>query len=183
MALVLAAAVVSGCGTPYLKKVERIQQPPPGKALVNFHRPSYFGGAEKFAIFDGNGNMLIDLGGKQEFQYVCDPGEQVFLGWADQASVVKADVAADKTYDIMIDIAMGWVRGNIRLVPLDKADPRRARLAEFEKRERAIMSLVRTPHVTDYEARQKPRIEQIKADFLSGAKSDRVRTLSKDDCR
>jgi len=60
-----------------------------------------------------------------QFQHVCDPGEHLFLAWADQASVVKAELEAGKVYDIMVDISMGWVRGNIKLIPLAKDDDRR----------------------------------------------------------
>ncbi len=182
---VVAVVSCGGCaGLPkHLTKVQRITQPPPGKALVNFHRPSNWGGAELFAIFDGNGEMLIDLPGGSEFQQICDPGEHIYFAWADQVTVVKSDLAANKVYDIMVDIGMGWVRGNIRLVPLNKDSPRRVRLAEFEKRERQILAQNRTDHVANYEAKHKERIEQIKQDFLGGQKSERVSRLRQDDCR
>ncbi len=181
----VAALACAGCaGLPkHLKQVQRIEQPPPGKALVNFHRPSNWGGAEKFAIFDGSGHMLIDLPGGSEFQYVADPGENVFMAWADHVTVVKADVAPDKIYDIMVDIGMGWVRGNIKLVPLTKNDPRRAELAKFEKREKKVLAQNREEHVNEYEAKNKERVEEIKRDFLGGTKSERVSVLSRDDCR
>jgi hypothetical protein len=182
--LIVGVPFRSSAGLPkHLTKVQRIAAPPSGKALVNFHRPSNWGGAEKFAIFDINGKMLMDLPGGCEFQMVCDPGERVFIAWADHVTVVKADLAADKTYDIMVDIAMGWVRGNIMLIPMEKNDARRDKLDSFEKREKRVVALNRNKHVEDYEAKNKDRIEQIKKDFLSGEKSDRVKELHRDDCR
>jgi hypothetical protein len=182
---IVAALLGTGCaGLPTISKVARINQPPAGKVLVNFHRPSNWGGAEKFAICDGDGKMLIDLPGGSEFQLVCDPGERIFIGWADQVSVVKADLAADKTYDVVVDISLGWVRGNIWLNPLAKGDARRDRLTEFEKREgKRVLGLNRTRYVEKYEAKNQERIQQIKRDFLGGDKSDRARLLQKDDCR
>lgn len=181
---IVGMPIVSSAGLPKdLTKATRIDAPPSGKVLVNFHRPSSWGGAERFAIFDGNGKMLIDLPGGCEFQLVCDPGEQVFIAWADHVTVVKADLAADKIYDIMIDIGMGWMRGNIQLIPLVKGDERRDKLADYERREKKVVALNRNKHVTDYEEKNKDRVEQIKKDFLSGDKSDRVAQLHKDDCR
>jgi hypothetical protein len=180
-----AVLACAGCGglPKHLKTVQRVDQPPAGKVLVNFHRPSNWGGAEKFAIFNGNGQMLIDIPGGSVFQHISDPGEQVFMAWADHVTVVKADFAPDKSYDIMVDIGMGWVRGNIKLVPLTKSEPRRAELAKFEQREKKVLGLNRDQHVTDYEAKNKERVEEIKRDFLGGSKSERVSYLAKDDCR
>jgi len=184
VAAALSLALLAGCASfpKDLTITPRLEQPPAGKALVNFHRPSKWGGAERFAIFSGDGAVLVDLPGAAQFQHVCDPGEHLFLAWADQASVVKAELEAGKVYDIMVDISMGWVRGNIKLIPLAKDDDRRARLGEFEKRER-VVSQSRTSHLSEYEQKNKGRIEEIKKDFLSGEKSDRLSVLRKEDCR
>jgi hypothetical protein len=179
---------IAGAGCQSIPKTTqmtaRISQPPAGKALVNFHRPSNYAGNRPVPIFDGNGKMLMDQPGVSLFQHVCNPGEQVFIVWADHVTVVKADLAADKIYDIMVDVGMGWVQPNIVLTPLTKSDPRRARLAEFEMRETRTLTLnPASPRVAQYEAQNQPRVAEIKADFLSGQKSDRLRFLQKDDCR
>jgi hypothetical protein len=190
--LSLSAVAVLWCcgcaGIPKIPKtdslVDRISQPPPGKALVNFHRPSNMGGKISGAIFDGNGKMLVDLPGGSLYQYVCDPGEHIFITWADRVSVVKADVAPDKIYDIMADTAAGWVRPGIFFTPLTKDNSRRAKLAEFEKREKKTLALnPDSPRVAEYQAKCQMHIDEIKRDFLSGQKSDRVNLLQKDDCR
>jgi len=152
--------------------------------LVNFQRPSNFGGKICGAIFDGNGKMLVDLPGGSLYQYVCDPGEHVFITWADRVSVVKADVAPDKTYDIMADTAAGWARPGIFFTPLTKDNPRRAKLAEFEKREKRTLALnPDSPRAIEYQANCQTHIDQIRKDFLGGPKSDRVSIMQKDDCR
>ncbi len=182
----LAALLGAGCaGLPKTTvPVARISQPPPGKALVNFHRPSGSAGPRAFAIFDGNGKMLIDLPGQSLFQLVCDPGENVFLGSADHVSVVKADLAPDKIYDIMVDVSIGWVRENIFLTAMSKTNNRRPKLAEFERREKNTVGLnTASPRVAEYQAARQPEIAKIKADFLGGPKSDRLQLLQRDDCR
>jgi hypothetical protein len=162
----------------------RLSQPPPGKALVNFHRPSGWGGNRALPIFDGNGKMLVDLPGEAMYQKVCDPGEHVFVAWADHVSVVQADLAPDKIYDIVVDVSLGWVQANIFLSPMDKNDSRRPRLAEFERREKRTVSInPASPRTVEYEAAHQQHLAEIKSDFFGGAKSDRVRHLQKDDCR
>ncbi len=184
--LITAAALLGvGCaGIPSTVKVARITQPPAGKALVNFHRPSNYGGELRLPIFDGNGKMLMDLPGGSIFQHVCNPGEQVYIAWADHVTVVKADVAPDKIYDILVDVSMGWVQANIYLAPLAKDSPRRAKLAEFERREKRSLGLnIAAPRVAEYEANNQKRVQDIKRDFLGGQKDERVKILKKDDCR
>jgi hypothetical protein len=182
LCLVFGLPIAAWAGSKLIP-THRIASPPSGKALVNFHRPTAYGGNERVPIFDGTGKMLIDLPGKSEFQVVCDPGEQLFIAWADHVSVVKADLAADKTYDIMVDVGMGWMEANIRLMPLSKDDPRRAKLDDFERRERHVWAMERNKHVIDYEAKNQERVQQIKKDFIAGEKSDRMGFLSKSDCR
>ena len=183
----LAAIIIfSGCASvPTTSKiVNRINQPPPGKVLVNFHRPSSYGKPMAYPIFDGNGKMLVDMRGASLFQLVCDPGENIFVGWAERVNVVKADLAADKTYDIMVDIAMGWVTASIYMTPLTKNDPRREKLSQFSKQEKwTIAANPESPRVAEYEAQSRDRLLQIKKDFLAGEKSDRVKLLQKYDCR
>lgn len=122
--------------------------------------------------------------GASLFQYVCYPGEQLFIGWAERVTVVKADLAPDKTYDIMVDVAMGWVTANIYMTPLKKGDPRREKMSQFTKQEKWVIAAnTDSPRIAEYESQNRTRFEQIKKDFLKGEKTERVKLLSKDDCR
>jgi hypothetical protein len=181
----LAVVLFTGCASlpKHMTTTTRLDAPPPGKALINFHRPTSYGKNALYPIFDGEGKFICDMPGNSVYQYPCPPGRQLFIGWAEQVSVVDADVAADKTYDVMIDVTMGWVQTNIKMVPLTKGEQRRAKLDQFEKKEKSVLAIQDTKHVRDYEARNKERIQEIKKDFLEGKKSDRVRRLSPDDCR
>lgn len=183
--LLVAGALLTGCaGLPkHISTTTRIINPPPGKALINFHRPTKYGGAALYPIFDGTGKFICDLPGESVYQYVCDPGKHVFIGWADQVTLMETEVDAHKIYDVMVDVGMGWVQANIRMTPLSKDDPRRARLAEFESREKNIVVMQRDDHVIQYEQKNQARVQQIKSDFLGGAKSERTRSLQRDDCR
>ena len=174
-----------GCATAnhsVLPKEQRLARPPEGKALINFHRVTNWGAAQPYPIFDSNGRYLCELPGNAEFQYVCAPGEQVFIGWADQVSVVKARVAANQTYDVMVDVAMGWMTADIKFKAMKKGDPRRGELPQFEKRERLVEPR-RTEYIASYESKNQARVAEIKRDFLAGHKAERVQHLAEDDCR
>ena len=168
LSLSVVAVLCCGCASvPKTSKVvARISQPPPGKALVNFHRPSSYGKPISVPIFDINGKMLVDMRGASLFQIVCDPGETVFIGWAEHVTVIKADLAPDKIYDVMVDVAPGWVTANIFFTPLTKGDHRRAELADFDRREKWTIAInPDSSRVAEYEAKNHERIEQIKRDF------------------
>jgi hypothetical protein len=181
----LAISLCCGCThlPNHMTRTERILAPPVGKALVNFHRPTGFGGAVLYPIFFGDGSFIGELPGESIIQYVCDPGKCHFIGWMEHVSVVEAEVAPDKVYDLMIDVQMGWVKGNMNMVGLTRNDPRRAKLPAFEKREKNILATQRAPYVIQYEQRSQARIQEIKRDFLGGGKSARVEQLKPDDCR
>ena len=67
---------------------------------------------------------------------------------------------------------------------MTKNDARRSKLVDFSRREKWTIAInPNSPRVAEYEASQHARVEQIKKDFLNGEKSDRVKVLSKDDCR
>jgi hypothetical protein len=186
---IMALVFLTVCGSATSKenpitrvsKEQRLTQPPAGKVLVNFHHVTTYG-LQRYAIFNKDGHMICDLPGKSEFQFVCEPGEHIFFGWADQVNVVKADLAADKVYDIMVDVSMGMIRANVMLNPLKKDSPRRARLTEFETREN-LVTYTHGERAQEYETKQQQRIADIKRDFLGGEKSDRIKNISIDDCR
>jgi hypothetical protein len=179
-----AFALATGCGTPkQLTQEQPLAAPPAGKALVNIHRPSNAAGNVTYPIFHGSGKMLCELPRRGWFQYVCDPGEQVFIAWGEHVTVVKGDLAPDKVYDIMADFRLGWVRNDFALVPLAKGDERRSELADFEKRERFTGSMARTDYIVRYESEHQGKIEEIKRDFLHGEKAERVSFIRPDDCR
>lgn len=162
----------------------RLTAAPAGQALVNLHRPGLTKSYKNynFLVFDHRGVLLAELPIQAETQIVMEPGDHVFVGWyiaTAPVSVVKADLAADKVYDLYV---LEGFNDRPRLEVLHWNDPTRSRLVEWESTE-ALMVLERTTEITAVEADVRPRIEQIKADFLSGPKSDRVRTLQREDCR
>jgi hypothetical protein len=186
LGIVVLAGLSAGCtSVPHFTRAgephELLAAPPAGKALVNFHRPSGFGGGVDLPVFDGTtliGNSL----GKTRFQYVCDSGEHVFIARRESVSVVQAHLLGDQVYDVVTDVGLGWWSANIQIEPITKLHERRGELAKWEGAERLLVP-VRDDAALAYEERQCSDIEVILEDFLGGAKSDRLRKLEPDDHR
>jgi hypothetical protein len=149
---------------------------------------------------------MVEATKPSEFQWICGPGQHVVMGWTDvpletkpllpgsfvvlpesvagAITVLKADVEADRVYDVMVAIKVGWPMPAAVFAPFNKGDPRRAKLGKIERSEAPISSgLQKTAEVAEYQSKQQVRVEAIKRDFLSGPKSDRVKVLQEDDCR
>ena len=204
---------IFGSGPKTSVETERINQPPPGKALVNFHFPkdamlntldsldALFDtdaearesekkstlSAGEVAIFDGSSQLLIYLPQDCVFQHVCDPGEQVFMAWRgprSRATVVKADLLPDEIYDILVGkTAAGLTYDNASLIPMAKENPKRAKLAKYEVR--AILPVALNS--------SSPRVANLEAQMagqiektqtdLLNGKTNRVLYLHPDDHR
>jgi hypothetical protein len=158
-----------------------ITTPPAGKTLVNFHRPSGWGGGADFPVFDRE-TLIGNVGGSCMLQYVCDPGEHVFLGTADSTSVIRADLAPDQVYDIVVNIGFGVFKANITLDPITKDHEKRAEVSSWEAREN-LMIFVDDEKSRNYESRRRDHTRVALQDFLAGEKQDRVRVLGRDDHR
>jgi len=107
---------------PYMIDQEAKLKPSEGKALVNFVRPSSFGGGAKATIWDGDKLIGVSFG-KQRFQYECEPGKHLFIAWSEWKSPVEAELLPNRVYFIALRIRMDWWRGRIHQVPLNKEDP------------------------------------------------------------
>jgi hypothetical protein len=181
LGLLLAGCAQSKWTRKYpVKLTPRLSAPPPNQALVNFHRPSKLGSGMTVPVFDGNGVMLCNLPGGSGFQWVGAPGEHVFISLTPiHADVIKAQLAPNRIYDIMIDFRFG--QGD-QIVPMPKHDPRRSRLAEFEGSEQ-VVTMVRDALNEEFERGCQAQLQEIRRDFLGGAKQSRLKLLDADDCR
>ncbi len=119
----LPLLLTSGCATggKYMTKANRISGPEQGKALVTFVRPSGFGGAISFGVWDGDTFVGI-LGPNLCIQYEAGPGEHYFLARAENWACVKADLAANMQYVIKANPVMGMWKARVALSPVNKSD-------------------------------------------------------------
>jgi hypothetical protein len=168
--------LIAGCAgtSQYMVKATPVKGPSPNKALVYFMRPSGFGFAVHFQIWDGY--RLIGLSqAKSYFAYECDPGEHLFIGIAENKRAVDADLEAGKAYYVITQVKMGGWKARMAFIPVtrysefwDKVElyktdlnfvvPEEQKLAEWkaerepkiQKELDEIMSYLKTPEGQKY---------------------------------
>jgi hypothetical protein len=153
---------------------------PADKALVNFVRPSNWGGGEDLPIFDGK-KLIGNVEGKMIFPYLTTPGEHWFIANKGHVSVVKADLKAGQVYDIAVDIAPGAFSANVFLSPIGKGSERRGKVAEWDSLPR--YRFADGPDATSFESKRAGQVDEILKDFQAGGKKDRIKTMAADDHR
>ncbi len=176
----LVALVASGCSSsgPMIK-AQRISQPPQGKALVTFVRPSAVGGAIAFGIWDSD-NLVGVLNSGTCIQYEATPGEHYFLGRAENWSCVKADIAAGKHYVVKANPVFGVMKARIAFDPVTVADYGK-QLKDVKKWLDQLQPM--TPDPQQAEAYSQPRRTEVlaaQATFESG--KGRSEMLTAQDC-
>ncbi len=95
----------------------RPTEPPPGMALVYVLRPSSFGSAIDFQVWDGERLIGVSLA-KKCFSYACPPGKHFFMFLAENNLAIEADLSAGKTYYIAAGARMGWWKARAAIQPV-----------------------------------------------------------------
>ena len=118
--VLIVVMAVTGCGPkrPYMTPQPAKIKPSEGKALVHFIRPSGYGRAAHFTIWDGE-KLIGESWGKESFQYECDPGKHLFITWSEYKSPLEADLLPNRVYYVLLRIRMGMWRGRLHFVPLN----------------------------------------------------------------
>jgi hypothetical protein len=184
MRLLLALAcslLITGCGTPrYMTKAAHVSAPPADQALVNFHRPSSWGGSEQFNVWDGE-QLVGFIAGNELIQYPCQPGLHHFVLRDGNVSVAQGEVHAGQVYDIVLDIKPGPWSVSALINPVSRDDERRPKLAGWTTDETPLA--LTDPAHASYVSAQAAEIRRIIDDFTTGAKRDRLHTFTADDHR
>jgi hypothetical protein len=121
LVVVLALILVGCAGTSkfMVKSDPPKAGPPPDKSVVYVMRPSGFGFAINFQIWDRD--RLIGVSqAKSYFVYVCDPGKHLFIGIAENKVAVDADLAPGKSYYIITEPRMGGWKARLAMTPVTK---------------------------------------------------------------
>jgi len=159
--LALAAVFVfSGCASTMMTQTHTITAPPEGTALVTFFRPTMFGGAIQFGLWDSDKFIGI-LSAKSYVQYAAQPGEHIFMARAENWSYVKANLEAGKEYYIIGRVIMGVWKARVALSPIKKADFEKP--GEKEKVAKWLQEMKPTTPLTEkVEAYVTPRRDQVR---------------------
>lgn len=159
----------------------RLTSAPAGKALVNFHRPSNYGGGQDYEVFDRT-ELIGNTQGQTLFQYVCDPGQHVFMGVADRASAIEANLVEGGVYDVVINITMGWMKANITMEAMGDGHPKRPELSAWEERE-VLWIFADDEAARSRSERREAWATETMADFMGGSHADRLQQLDPQDAR
>ena len=163
--LAIGVFLLSGCASSIMVNVAPVA-PDPTKALVTFVRPSKFGFAIQFGIWDSEKFVGI-LSAGAAVQYLAEPGEHLFLGRAENWSYVKANLEAGKSYYIIGAVFPGVMKARIAFRPITKIDPTTPE--EIQRWNRNLRTTALMPEErAKYEG---PRLAQVKmaiADYEAG---------------
>lgn len=123
-ALLLLGSLFTGCAFAPSQMVKATGAPQldPGKALVTFLRPSNYGGAVSFGIWDGE-QFVGELKGRSSVSYLAGPGEHVFFAKAENWAVTKAQLAAGKRYYLLMRPRMGIMKAGVIMDPVKSSTP------------------------------------------------------------
>jgi hypothetical protein len=179
--LFLAACLLCvGCGPRYMTKTRYVSAPPAGQALVNFHRPSSWGGSEQFNVWDGE-ELVGFIAGHDIIQYPCRPGRHNFVLRDGNVSVAQGEVQAGQVYDIILDIKPGPWNYSAIINPVAREDERRQDLDDWTEDEKPLA--LTDPKHERYVREEVDEIRRIIDDFTTGAKRDRLHVFKAEDHR
>ena len=163
----VALVVLSGCASAMMQPVAPQSPPEASHALVTFLRPSYFGGAIKFGIWDSERFVGILEPGSY-IQVLVPPGEHIFLARAENWSYLHADLEAGRRYFVLANVFPGVWRARVAYDPILRDDPQSD--AEIARWLRDLKPIGVIPEkVEAYTAPRREEVRQAVADFRNGA--------------
>jgi len=146
-------------------------KPEPGKALVVFLRPSFFGGGISSSIYDapdGDTTFLGVLKYKDKVAVQMEPGVHRLMVVSENADFLDATLEADKTYYVLVKARPGGWKARFSLIPIhNRADAEYSlQSADFKEWNEATSFVVKTDKAEDWYQNNKASVEQKKADYL-----------------
>jgi hypothetical protein len=176
--------LTTGCTSPLsppsalVMRSSPITAPPPGKSLIQIHRPRAGQGYKLYTGVYDSRSMVADLGNGHSVAYVCEPGTHYIINRSvERVGVVEARVSSDKTYHLWIDTAGAFI-ASFQIEPIQKKNPLAKKIPAWSADH---IWVVRGPGAARHEESARPEIELILRDFVGGQKADRLRHLSPDD--
>jgi hypothetical protein len=128
-AILTTLVAVSGCGPALImQRAEVAAVPDRNFAVVNFIRPSVWGGATDFSVWDGE-ELVGSSYASSVTQHKARPGEHLLMVKADNWAGIKANLEAGKNYYVHIGPryggpSKGTYHFGVKLTVLDPNDPR-----------------------------------------------------------
>jgi hypothetical protein len=184
-AIIMMLAVLlmfMGCaGTSgYMQPATPMEGPLPDKALVYFMRPSGYGFAINFQIWDGDHFIGLSQA-KSYFVYPCEPGTHLFLGIAENKIALEADVEAGKKYYVGTNVRTGVMKARVLFTPVTRGSELWDKVEAYEQSLSFIA--VKEEERAKWEAAKKNEARALIEYFTTGEGRAQVLKLSREDGR
>ena len=148
--------LLSSCGGRLMTRVATIEQPDNGMALVTILRPSRFGGAIDFGLWDGD-KFLGILNARSYIQYQTTPGHHMIMARAENWSGVNAELQAGRHYYIVARVMPGIWKARAALDPINRAQYDEGKIDKWVK---GLTPIAVIPEKA--EAYAAPRLAQVR---------------------
>lgn len=122
LVLGMLCLLLSSCGSHMMAPAQTLTAVENDYALVSFVRPSAFGGAIRFSLWDSDQFIGVLTAGSI-IQYKVTPGEHVFIARGENWSYVKANVRAGRHYIVEGKVFPGVWKARVGLAPIDVNEP------------------------------------------------------------
>jgi hypothetical protein len=159
---------------------------PKDGALVVFVRPAKLGKAVNFYVFDENKKLLTLFKGNERVSVAVEPGPHTFYVVSENAGLVRAELAAGRTYIIPTQPKMGFGKARVIVQPVLRESVNFAESAEWIRETKpgkpdfAKGKKWTSKHQDDLDA----RIAGAEADWLSkGEAHQKAMTMGPEDGR
>ncbi|MCD4744039.1 MAG: hypothetical protein K8R67_16375 [Desulfobacteraceae bacterium] len=123
IALCFVFVLLAGCRSSVMMGVQpmNVANLDENSVIVNFVRPSFYGGAIQFGLWDSEEWIGISAAGSY-IQYKTTPGKHLFLARAENWSCVQAELEGGRSYFILASPRMGAWKARVSLEPVNIGD-------------------------------------------------------------
>lgn len=161
--LFLSVFAVSCAGSSeYMRPMESLLAPTKEKALVRFMRPSGFGFAINFNVWDGE-NIIGNSVAKSQFDYLADPGKHLFVAVSENKVFLEADLEAGKTYYVITRVYPGGWRARVAFIAVTRGSEHWDKVLEYEKELNKLTP--DTAALSKWQADEKPKIKELLSQY------------------
>jgi hypothetical protein len=164
----------------YMENATPVTGPPSDKALVYFMRPSAYGFAINFQIWDGDHFIGLSQA-KSYFAYPCEPGTHLFLGIAENKVALEADVEARKKYYVGTNVRTGVWKARVLFTPVTRGSELWDKVEAYEGSLSFVA--VKEEERAKWEAAKKQEALALIEYFTTGEGRTQVLKLSREDGR
>jgi hypothetical protein len=155
-------------------------KPPADRSVVVFMRPAITGYGVQSSVFElrPDEDQLVGIvSALSRVAYVATPGQHLFMVIGENADFMTADLAAGKTYYVLVSPRMGWVKARFSLEPIRRPQMSSADFAEWHE---STVLVENTNQSYDWSKLHWPSIQDKKTDYMrkwEGRSPDERRAL------